>query len=146
MYTSWNEDFLPSLIKNIIVYVSPKLRFHISDSWIFCISVDHYFLRAYCANSNWIISIIVSGIFCDVSSYIAMLVPCLFLFSVLFWLQTNSHGETVRTLYFSYLAVLQKVANHVALLQAASTSKQQVWVGFLNFFVMLFGISILYLV
>ncbi|KAM5227760.1 DNA excision repair protein ERCC-6-like 2 [Ctenodactylus gundi] len=39
--------------------------------------------------------------------------------------KTNSHGETVRTLYFSYLAVLQKVANHVALLQAASTSVQQ---------------------
>ncbi|XP_077004827.1 DNA excision repair protein ERCC-6-like 2 isoform X2 [Tamandua tetradactyla] len=39
--------------------------------------------------------------------------------------KTNSQGETVQTLYFSYLAVLQKVANHVALLQAASTSKQQ---------------------
>ncbi|XP_057576991.1 DNA excision repair protein ERCC-6-like 2 [Hippopotamus amphibius kiboko] len=39
--------------------------------------------------------------------------------------KTNSNGETVKTLYFSYLAVLQKVANHVALLQAASTSKQQ---------------------
>lgn len=39
--------------------------------------------------------------------------------------KTNSRGETVKTLYFSYLAVLQKVANHVALLQAASTSKQQ---------------------
>lgn len=39
--------------------------------------------------------------------------------------KTNSHGESVKTLYFSYLAVLQKVANHVALLQAASTSKQQ---------------------
>ncbi|XP_008526819.2 DNA excision repair protein ERCC-6-like 2 isoform X3 [Equus przewalskii] len=39
--------------------------------------------------------------------------------------KTNSHGETVKTLYFSYLAVLQKVANHVALLQAASASKQQ---------------------
>ncbi|CAD7691758.1 unnamed protein product [Nyctereutes procyonoides] len=39
--------------------------------------------------------------------------------------KTNSHGETVKTLYFSYLAVLQKVANHVALLQSASTSKQQ---------------------
>ncbi|XP_023591590.1 DNA excision repair protein ERCC-6-like 2 isoform X3 [Trichechus manatus latirostris] len=37
----------------------------------------------------------------------------------------NSQGETVKTLYFSYLAVLQKVANHVALLQAASTSEQQ---------------------
>ncbi|XP_007539936.3 DNA excision repair protein ERCC-6-like 2 [Erinaceus europaeus] len=39
--------------------------------------------------------------------------------------KTNSHGETVKTLYFSYLAVLQKVANHVALLQTAGTSKQQ---------------------
>ncbi|KAI5236475.1 Dna Excision Repair Protein Ercc-6-Like 2 [Manis pentadactyla] len=39
--------------------------------------------------------------------------------------KTNSHGETVKTLYFSYLAVLQKVANHVALLQAAGSSKQQ---------------------
>uniref|UniRef100_A0AC11E899 ERCC excision repair 6 like 2 n=1 Tax=Ovis aries TaxID=9940 RepID=A0AC11E899_SHEEP len=39
--------------------------------------------------------------------------------------RTNSQGETVKTLYFSYLAVLQKVANHVALLQTASTSKQQ---------------------
>nr|XP_054358462.1 DNA excision repair protein ERCC-6-like 2 isoform X7 [Pongo pygmaeus] len=39
--------------------------------------------------------------------------------------KTNSHGETVKTLYLSYLAVLQKIANHVALLQAASTSKQQ---------------------
>uniref|UniRef100_A0A8C3X3D5 DNA excision repair protein ERCC-6-like 2 n=1 Tax=Catagonus wagneri TaxID=51154 RepID=A0A8C3X3D5_9CETA len=39
--------------------------------------------------------------------------------------KTNSHGESVKTLYFSYLAVLQKVANHVALLQASSTSKQQ---------------------
>ncbi|KAB1252188.1 DNA excision repair protein ERCC-6-like 2 [Camelus dromedarius] len=80
--------------------------------------------RTDCVNSNQIVNI-VSDTFRDVSSYIAMLVPCLFLFSVLFWLQTNSHGETVKTLYFSYLAVLQKVANHVALLQAASTSKQQ---------------------
>ncbi|XP_065802852.1 DNA excision repair protein ERCC-6-like 2 isoform X2 [Muntiacus reevesi] len=39
--------------------------------------------------------------------------------------KTNSQGETVKTLYFSYLAVLQKVANHVALLQTAGTSKQQ---------------------
>ena len=69
-----------------------------------------------------------------------MLVPCLFLFSVLLWLQTNSQGETVKTLYFSYLAVLQKVANHVALLQTASASKQQVWVGFLNFCVILFSV------
>ncbi|XP_023559705.1 DNA excision repair protein ERCC-6-like 2 isoform X2 [Octodon degus] len=39
--------------------------------------------------------------------------------------KTNSHGETVKTLYLSYLTVLQKVANHVALLQATSTSRQQ---------------------
>ncbi|XP_003468448.3 DNA excision repair protein ERCC-6-like 2 isoform X4 [Cavia porcellus] len=39
--------------------------------------------------------------------------------------KTNSHGEAVKALYFSYLAVLQKVANHVALLQAASTSRHQ---------------------
>ena len=84
----------------------------------------------YCANDNPIKNIIVSDIFCDVSSYIVMLVLCLFLFSVFLCLQTNSHGETVKTLYFSYLTVLQKVANHVSLLQAASTSKQQVWVVF----------------
>ncbi|KAM4877304.1 DNA excision repair protein ERCC-6-like 2 isoform 2-T2 [Thomomys bottae] len=39
--------------------------------------------------------------------------------------KTNSRGETVKTLYLSYLTVLQKVANHVALLQAGSTSKHQ---------------------
>uniref|UniRef100_A0A0P6JEL0 DNA excision repair protein ERCC-6-like 2 n=1 Tax=Heterocephalus glaber TaxID=10181 RepID=A0A0P6JEL0_HETGA len=39
--------------------------------------------------------------------------------------KTNSRGETVKTLYLSYLTVLQKVANHVALLQATSTSRQQ---------------------
>lgn len=39
--------------------------------------------------------------------------------------KTNSRGDTVRTLCLSYLTVLQKVANHVALLQAASTSKHQ---------------------
>ncbi|OBS73762.1 hypothetical protein A6R68_15700 [Neotoma lepida] len=38
---------------------------------------------------------------------------------------TNSQGEKVRTLCLSYLTVLQKVANHVALLQTASTSKHQ---------------------
>ncbi|KAM6169957.1 DNA excision repair protein ERCC-6-like 2 [Rhynchocyon petersi] len=37
----------------------------------------------------------------------------------------NSQGETVKTLYFSYLSVLQKVANHVALLQTVGTSEQQ---------------------
>ncbi|XP_048187053.1 DNA excision repair protein ERCC-6-like 2 isoform X2 [Perognathus longimembris pacificus] len=39
--------------------------------------------------------------------------------------KTNSRGETVKSLYLSYLTVLQKVANHVALLQAAGTSKHQ---------------------
>ncbi|KAL6049408.1 hypothetical protein STEG23_009486, partial [Scotinomys teguina] len=39
--------------------------------------------------------------------------------------KTNSKGEKVRTLCLSYLTVLQKVANHVALLQTASTSKHQ---------------------
>ncbi|XP_027265456.1 DNA excision repair protein ERCC-6-like 2 isoform X3 [Cricetulus griseus] len=39
--------------------------------------------------------------------------------------KTNSQGDKVRTLCLSYLTVLQKVANHVALLQTASTSKQQ---------------------
>ncbi|XP_028637086.1 DNA excision repair protein ERCC-6-like 2 isoform X2 [Grammomys surdaster] len=39
--------------------------------------------------------------------------------------KTNSQGDTVKTLCLSYLTVLQKVANHVALLQAASTSKHQ---------------------
>ncbi|XP_052013615.1 DNA excision repair protein ERCC-6-like 2 isoform X3 [Apodemus sylvaticus] len=39
--------------------------------------------------------------------------------------KTNSQGDSVRTLCLSYLTVLQKVANHVALLQAASTSKHQ---------------------
>ncbi|XP_049628266.1 DNA excision repair protein ERCC-6-like 2 [Suncus etruscus] len=39
--------------------------------------------------------------------------------------KTNSNGEEIKTLYFSYLTVLQKVANHVALLQVASASRQQ---------------------
>ncbi|XP_015704785.1 DNA excision repair protein ERCC-6-like 2 isoform X2 [Coturnix japonica] len=39
--------------------------------------------------------------------------------------KVNSHGETVKSLQFSYLTILQKVANHVALLQTDSTSKQQ---------------------
>ncbi|XP_040612075.1 DNA excision repair protein ERCC-6-like 2 isoform X6 [Mesocricetus auratus] len=39
--------------------------------------------------------------------------------------KTNSRGDKVRTLCLSYLTVLQKVANHVALLQTASTSKYQ---------------------
>ncbi|XP_031464063.1 DNA excision repair protein ERCC-6-like 2 isoform X1 [Phasianus colchicus] len=37
----------------------------------------------------------------------------------------NSHGETIKSLQFSYLTILQKVANHVALLQTDNTSKQQ---------------------
>lgn len=42
-------------------------------------------------------------------------------------LQTNSEGVEMKELYFSYLAILRKVANHVALLQStAGTSKKQV--------------------
>ncbi|KAG8455320.1 hypothetical protein GDO86_001498 [Hymenochirus boettgeri] len=38
----------------------------------------------------------------------------------------NMFGESVRTLYFSYLAILRKVANHASLLHPdASTSKKQ---------------------
>ncbi|NXF77166.1 ER6L2 protein, partial [Sclerurus mexicanus] len=37
----------------------------------------------------------------------------------------NAHGETIKSLRFSYLTILQKVANHVALLQTDNTSKQQ---------------------
>ncbi|XP_041926094.1 DNA excision repair protein ERCC-6-like 2 [Alosa sapidissima] len=40
--------------------------------------------------------------------------------------KTNSKGVPVRNLYFSYLAILRKVANHVALLQSKEgTSKKQ---------------------
>uniref|UniRef100_A0A667X1C9 Excision repair cross-complementation group 6-like 2 n=1 Tax=Myripristis murdjan TaxID=586833 RepID=A0A667X1C9_9TELE len=40
--------------------------------------------------------------------------------------QTNSEGVEMKTLYFSYLAILRKVSNHVALLQStAGTSKNQ---------------------
>ncbi|XP_075455266.1 DNA excision repair protein ERCC-6-like 2 isoform X2 [Ascaphus truei] len=40
--------------------------------------------------------------------------------------QINKYGETARALYFSYLAILRKVANHAALLQTdTSTSKTQ---------------------
>nr|XP_043882381.1 DNA excision repair protein ERCC-6-like 2 isoform X1 [Solea senegalensis] len=39
---------------------------------------------------------------------------------------TNSDGVQMRDLYFSYLAILRKIANHVALLQStAGTSKKQ---------------------
>lgn len=42
-------------------------------------------------------------------------------------LQTNSEGVKMKELYFIYLAILRKVANHVALLQStAGTSKKQV--------------------
>nr|XP_044998719.1 DNA excision repair protein ERCC-6-like 2 isoform X1 [Jaculus jaculus] len=39
--------------------------------------------------------------------------------------KTNSYGETVKSLCLSYLTVLRKIANHVALLQVAGTSKNQ---------------------
>ncbi|NXG49432.1 ER6L2 protein, partial [Psilopogon haemacephalus] len=39
--------------------------------------------------------------------------------------KVNVHGETVKSLCFSYLTILQKVANHAALLQTDNTSKQQ---------------------
>ncbi|XP_029473500.1 DNA excision repair protein ERCC-6-like 2 isoform X2 [Rhinatrema bivittatum] len=40
--------------------------------------------------------------------------------------KTNKYGDPVRTLYFSYLTILRKVANHAALLQTnSSTSKKQ---------------------
>ncbi|XP_034629143.1 DNA excision repair protein ERCC-6-like 2 isoform X2 [Trachemys scripta elegans] len=39
--------------------------------------------------------------------------------------RTNAHGETMRALYFSYLTILRKVANHAALLQTENTSKLQ---------------------
>ncbi|XP_069034509.1 DNA excision repair protein ERCC-6-like 2 isoform X1 [Embiotoca jacksoni] len=40
--------------------------------------------------------------------------------------KTNSEGVTMKELYFSYLAILRKVANHAALLQStAGTSKKQ---------------------
>ncbi|XP_066472246.1 DNA excision repair protein ERCC-6-like 2 isoform X2 [Tiliqua scincoides] len=39
--------------------------------------------------------------------------------------KTNAHGETMQALYFSYLTILRKIANHAALLQTDRTSKQQ---------------------
>ncbi|XP_069817848.1 DNA excision repair protein ERCC-6-like 2 [Dendropsophus ebraccatus] len=40
--------------------------------------------------------------------------------------KVNQYGENVKTIYFSYLAILRKVANHAALLQSDSnTSKKQ---------------------
>ncbi|RMC19079.1 hypothetical protein DUI87_03683 [Hirundo rustica rustica] len=37
----------------------------------------------------------------------------------------NAHGETIKSLRFSYLMILQKVANHAALLQTDNASKLQ---------------------
>ena len=43
--------------------------------------------------------------------------------------QTNSAGVEVKVLYFSYLTILRKVANHVALLRSTDgTSKKQVYI------------------
>ncbi|NXN94345.1 ER6L2 protein, partial [Rhinopomastus cyanomelas] len=39
--------------------------------------------------------------------------------------KVNAYGETIKSLRFSYLTILQKVANHAALLQMDHTSKQQ---------------------
>ncbi|NXI75623.1 ER6L2 protein, partial [Rhipidura dahli] len=39
--------------------------------------------------------------------------------------KVNAHGETIKSLRFSYLMILQKVANHAALLQTENTSKLQ---------------------
>ncbi|XP_054040939.1 DNA excision repair protein ERCC-6-like 2 isoform X4 [Rissa tridactyla] len=39
--------------------------------------------------------------------------------------RVNAYGETIKSLRFSYLTILQKVANHAALLQTDNTSKQQ---------------------
>uniref|UniRef100_A0A8C4FDV7 Excision repair cross-complementation group 6-like 2 n=1 Tax=Dicentrarchus labrax TaxID=13489 RepID=A0A8C4FDV7_DICLA len=45
--------------------------------------------------------------------------------------KTNSEGVEMKVLYFSYLAILRKVANHVALLQstAGTSKKQEKYVG-----------------
>ncbi|KAM7391442.1 hypothetical protein PAMP_022131 [Pampus punctatissimus] len=48
--------------------------------------------------------------------------------------KTNSEGVQMKELYFSYLAILRKVANHAALLQStAGTSKKQVFQKFPDF-------------
>ncbi|XP_074993710.1 DNA excision repair protein ERCC-6-like 2 isoform X3 [Calonectris borealis] len=39
--------------------------------------------------------------------------------------KVNAYGETIKSLRFSYLTILQKVANHAALLQTDNASKQQ---------------------
>ncbi|KAM6363636.1 DNA excision repair protein ERCC-6-like 2 isoform 1-T1 [Pluvialis apricaria] len=38
--------------------------------------------------------------------------------------KVNAYGETIKSLRFSYLTILQKVANHAALLQTDNTGKQ----------------------
>uniref|UniRef100_UPI0037E9863E DNA excision repair protein ERCC-6-like 2 n=1 Tax=Semicossyphus pulcher TaxID=241346 RepID=UPI0037E9863E len=45
--------------------------------------------------------------------------------------KTNSEGVKIKAMYFSYLAILRKVANHVALLQstAGTSKKQEKYVG-----------------
>ncbi|XP_037634320.1 DNA excision repair protein ERCC-6-like 2 isoform X2 [Sebastes umbrosus] len=45
--------------------------------------------------------------------------------------EKNSEGAPMKTLYFSYLAILRKVANHAALLQstAGTSKKQEKYVG-----------------
>lgn len=51
-------------------------------------------------------------------------------------LQTNSEGVKIKALYFSYLTILRKVANHAALLQSTTgTSKKQVETHYLTDFV-----------
>ncbi|NWU70610.1 ER6L2 protein, partial [Pterocles burchelli] len=39
--------------------------------------------------------------------------------------KVNAHGETIKSLCFSYLTILRKVANHAALLQMDNSSKHQ---------------------
>ncbi|XP_039766693.1 DNA excision repair protein ERCC-6-like 2 [Ornithorhynchus anatinus] len=39
--------------------------------------------------------------------------------------QANGHGDTVKTLYFSYLAILRKAANHAALLRPGATAAER---------------------
>ncbi|XP_038624064.1 DNA excision repair protein ERCC-6-like 2 [Tachyglossus aculeatus] len=39
--------------------------------------------------------------------------------------QANGHGDTVKTLYFSYLAILRKAANHAALLRPGGGAAQR---------------------
>lgn len=74
----WNEDFLPSFIKNITKSVSLHEVIHES----FYIMADHHFLRMYCASSDQMINISVSDRVYEVTCYIAVLVSCVFLFSL----------------------------------------------------------------